>query len=88
MGWDILGKSMNKSRIFGKPDFGKKSRFENKLAFSTKKIKYLEICIMFRYWIFDAVPGVVAPEFIFRTDGETIYFFRPKPNIEQITNTY
>jgi len=37
MGWEIHGvgnpwKSMNKSRIFGNPDFGKKSRFENKLV--------------------------------------------------------
>ena len=69
MGWEILGKSMSKSRIFGKPDFGKKSRFENKLAVFHKKIKYLEICIMFRYWIFDAVPAVVLPEFIFRKES-------------------
>ena len=32
MGWEILGKSMSKSRIFGNPDFGKKSRFENELV--------------------------------------------------------
>ena len=31
-GWEILGKPMNKSRIFGKPYFGKKSRFENTLV--------------------------------------------------------
>ena len=30
--WEILGKSIDKSRIFGKPDFGEKSRFENKSA--------------------------------------------------------
>ena len=54
--------------------------------FFTKFFKFLEICIMFRYWIFDAVPSVVVPEFIFRTDGETTDFCRPKPNIEKITN--
>ena len=32
MGWEILGKSMDKSRIFGNSDFDKKSRFENKLV--------------------------------------------------------
>ena len=28
----LHGKSMDKSRVFGYPDFGKKSRFENKLV--------------------------------------------------------
>ena len=32
MGWEILGKSMDKSRFFGNSDFDKKSRFENKLV--------------------------------------------------------
>jgi hypothetical protein len=36
LGWEILGKSMNKSRIFGNSDFGEKSRFENKLVFFCK----------------------------------------------------
>ena len=36
MGWEILGKSMS-NRYFGKPDFGKKSRFENKLVVFRKK---------------------------------------------------
>ena len=69
MGWEILGKSMSKSRFFGNPGFGEKSRFENKLAVFHKKIKYLEICIMFRYWIFDAVPAVVLPDFVFRKEN-------------------
>jgi len=37
--WKILGKSMDKSRVFGNPDFGKKSRFENKLAVFCKVLK-------------------------------------------------
>jgi len=32
MGWEILGKSMDKSRTFGNSDFDKKSRFENTLV--------------------------------------------------------
>ena len=32
MGWEILGKSMNKYRYFGNWIFGKTSWFENKLA--------------------------------------------------------
>ena len=31
-GGRLHGKSMDKSRVFGNPDFGKKSRFENKLV--------------------------------------------------------
>ena len=34
--WKILGKSMDRSRVFGNPDFGKKSRFGNKLAVFAK----------------------------------------------------
>ena len=37
--WKILGKSMDKSRVFGNSDFGKKSRFENKLAVVHKVLK-------------------------------------------------
>ena len=37
--WKILGKSMDKSRVLGNPDFGKKSRFENKLAVFCKVLK-------------------------------------------------
>ena len=39
MGWEILGKSMSKSRIFGNPDFTKKSRFENELVVFHNVIK-------------------------------------------------
>ena len=92
MGWEIHGvgnpwKSMSKSRIFGNPDFDKKSRFENKLAnFLKDFFKFWGICIMFRHYFFDAVSNKIAPELIFRTDGEITDFFRPKPNIEKITN--
>jgi len=37
--WKILGKSMDKSRVFGNSDFGKQSRFEIKLAFFRKVLK-------------------------------------------------
>ena len=37
--WKIHGKSMDKSRVFGNPDFGDKSRFENKLAVFRKVLK-------------------------------------------------
>ena len=43
MGWEIHGKSMDKSmdesRVFGNPDFGKKSRCENKLVNCCKVFK-------------------------------------------------
>ena len=43
MGWKIHGKSMDKSmdksRFFGNPDFGKKSRFKNKLVVVCKVFK-------------------------------------------------
>ena len=43
MGWEIQGKSMDESmdesRVFGNPDFGKKSRFENKLVVCCKVFK-------------------------------------------------
>ena len=34
--WKIFGKSMDRSRVFGNPDFGKKSRFANKSVVSCK----------------------------------------------------
>ena len=55
MGWEIHGvgnpwESMNKSRIFGNPDFTKKSRFENELVvFVFSFFEFLKICIMFRH---------------------------------------
>ena len=39
MGWEILGKSMDKSRILGNSDFGEKSRFENKLVVFRKVLE-------------------------------------------------
>ena len=39
--WKILGKSIDKSRVFGNPDFGKKSRCENKLAVFVKFLKFV-----------------------------------------------
>ena len=39
MGWEILGKSMDEFRVFGNSDFGKKSRFENKLTVFCKVLK-------------------------------------------------
>ena len=39
MRWEIHGRSMDKSRVFGNPDFGEKSRFENKLAVFRKVLK-------------------------------------------------
>jgi len=42
MGWEIHGKSFDKSRVFGNSDFGKKSRFENKLAVFHKVLKVFE----------------------------------------------
>ena len=50
-------------------------------------LKYLEICIMFRYWIFDAVPVVVLPEFFFRKESGIgtwrQYWENSKHNIEK-----
>ena len=37
--WKIRGKSMDTSRVFGNSDFGKKSRFENKLVVFRKVLK-------------------------------------------------
>ena len=37
-------------------------------SFFTMFFENLKICIMFRYWIFDAVPAVVVPEFFFRKE--------------------
>ena len=34
---------MEKSRVFGNPDFGKKSRFENKLVVFRKVFKFFDI---------------------------------------------
>ena len=75
MGWEILGKSMDTSRICGNSEFGKKSMFENKLAFFYMFFKFGEICIMFRHSLFDAVSNELVPELFVRTDGETIDFF-------------
>ena len=49
----------------------------------TMFFEILKICIMFRYWIFDAVPAVVVPEFFFRKEVP-FWIWR---NIEKITNT-
>ena len=42
MGWEIFGKSMDNSRVFGNSDFDKKSRFENKLAVFHKVLNAFE----------------------------------------------
>ena len=75
MGWEILGKSMDKSRVFGNSDFGKKSRFENKLAVFRKVLKVCGILFP-KLWhsLFDAVPSVVVPELISRRSAENIDF--------------
>ena len=50
--------------------------------FFIKCFKFLEMCIMFRYWIFDAAPAVVVLEFFFWKEVP----FWIWENIEKITN--
>jgi hypothetical protein len=62
---------MDKSRVFGNPDFGKKSRFENKLAVFLQSFKSSRRKVPIQWHsLFDAVPGVVVPELIFRRSAE------------------
>ena len=63
---------MDKTMFFGNPDFGKKSRFENQLAVFRKVLKVCGFYILPKLWhsLFDAVPGVVVPDLIFRRSAE------------------
>ena len=70
--WKIHGKSMDKSRVLGNPNFGKKSRLENKFVVFCKV--WREVPIQW-HSLFDAVPGMVVPELIAWRSEEIIDFF-------------
>ena len=82
---------MDKSRIVGKSDFDKKSRFENKLVglFFVFFSFVDEVPIQW-HSLFEAVSNKIVPEFISWISAENIDFavfliFRLRPNIEKIT---
>ena len=89
--WKILGRSMDKSRVFGNSDFGKKSRFENKLAVFPKVLKVWEnvynvVALTFRCGSRRGSPGIDFSKGNGDLDLRQ-YWENNKHNIEKITNT-
>ena len=89
--WDILTCFFETSRFFGNLDFGKKSRFENKLAVFRKVLKvwenlYIVVALTFRCGSRRGSPGIDFSKGSGHLDLRQ-YWENNKRNIEKITNT-